>query len=97
MRNIKFVLSFLSYCLFFMVQVVNAQYNGYENDLKIVVYCKGISDPSHISTLDFCDVELINKNGPLYYCPIVSMGNGQVIFILCKKSLMLKIKSKVTF
>ena len=74
MRNIKFVLSFLSYCLFFMVQVVNAQYNGYENDLKIVVYCKGISDPSHISTLDFCDVELINKNGPLYYCPIVSMG-----------------------
>lgn len=68
-----------------MVQAVNAQYPGYENDLKIVVYCKGISDPSHISTLDFCDIELINKNGPGYYCPIVSMGEWSGDFHVMQK------------
>lgn len=80
-----------------MAQAVNAQYYGYEDDLQIIVYCKGISDPSHISTLDFCDIELINKNGPSYYCPVVSIGGGQVIFMLCKKFLLLKINSKVHF
>ena len=45
MKNIKFILPFLSYCLFFMAQTVNAQlwYEGYEKDLKITVFC-GITD-----------------------------------------------------
>ena len=75
MKNIKFMLPFLSYCLFFMAQTVNAQlwYEGYEKDLKITVFC-GITDPSSISSLDFCDLKLINKKGPGYYCPTVSMS-----------------------
>lgn len=40
MKNIKFILPFLSYCLFFMAQAVNAQYYGYEDDLQLLYIVK---------------------------------------------------------
>lgn len=97
MKNIKFILPFLSYCLFFMAQAVNAQYYGYEDDLQIIVYCKGISDPSHISTLDFCDIELINKNGLSYYCPVVLMGEWSGDFHVMQEVPFVKNKFKGHF
>ena len=80
-----------------MAQAVNAQYYGYEDDLQIIVYCKGISDPSHISTLDFCDIELINKNGPSYYCPVVSMGEWSGDFHVMQEVPFVKNKFKGHF
>lgn len=65
----KLILPVLSYFLLFMAQTVNAQYYGYEDDLEIVLTHNNIEFPSHISTLDYCEIKLRNKKGPGYFLP----------------------------
>ena len=77
----KTVLSLLFCCLFFMVQTVNAQYYGYEKDLRIVVSHKNIAEPSHISSLDYCDVELVNIKGSGYGSPKPDQWYGDFHFM----------------
>lgn len=77
----KTVLSLLFCCLFFMVQTVNAQYYGYEKDLRIEVSHKNIAEPSHISSLDYCDVKLINIKGSGYGAPNPDQWYGDFHFM----------------
>lgn len=81
MKNLKFIFLILSCCLFTMTQTVNAQYHGYEKDLKIVLSHKNIEEPSHISTLDFCDVKLINIKGSGAFCPKPEQWYGDFHFM----------------
>lgn len=57
------VFSLLSCCLFFMAQTINAQLaEELKKDLEIAFAHYG-SPPSHISTLDFCELEIRSKSG----------------------------------
>ena len=59
----KTVFSLLSCCLFFMAQTINAQLaEELKKDLEIAFAHYG-SPPSHISTLDFCELEIRSKSG----------------------------------
>lgn len=81
MKTKKFAFFILSCCLFFMAQTVNAQYYGYENDLRIVVSHKNIAEPSHISSLDYCDVKLVNIKGAGYGSPKPDQWYGDFHFM----------------
>ncbi|WP_288737789.1 T9SS type A sorting domain-containing protein [uncultured Parabacteroides sp.] len=81
MKTKKFTFFILSSCLFFMAQTVNAQYYGYENDLRIEISHKNIAEPSHISSLDYCDVKLINIKGSGYFCPKPDQWYGDFHFM----------------
>lgn len=81
MNTMKHIISILFYCLSFVAQNINAQYYGYENDLRIVVSHKNIAEPSHISSLDFCDVKLINIKGSGAFCPKPEQWYGDFHFM----------------
>lgn len=81
MKTKKFAFFILSCCLFFMAQTVNAQYYGFEKDLRIVVSHKNIAEPSHISSLDYCDVKLVNIKGPEYGSPKLDQWYGDFHFM----------------
>lgn len=80
MKTKKFAFFILSCCLFFMAQTVNAQYYGFEKDLRIVVSHKNIAEPSHISSLDYCDVKLVNIKGSEYGSPKLDQWYGDFHF-----------------
>lgn len=61
----KYILIILSSCLFLLAQTVNGQTQtelSVSDNFEIAFAHYGLP-PSHISTLDFCELEVRNKNG----------------------------------